>query len=205
ILAAGSVLVGFVGIGKAVTLNVDLNWFEHFLHPVAPGVEIEGAHLGLGVEWLLIALSVGVAVGGILLARRFYFGPKAGETPARLAESMPGLYAAVANKYYVDEIYDATVISGTMRLARGSWELDARVIDGIVNGTALGTRGSSFLSGLFDLHVVDGLVNWVAGAYDWASRRLRRMQWGVVQGYALVMMVGFVLVLAAALWLGRGM
>ena len=36
ILAVGSVLVGLVGIGKAVTFNVDLNWFEHFLHPVAP-------------------------------------------------------------------------------------------------------------------------------------------------------------------------
>jgi NADH-quinone oxidoreductase subunit L len=105
----------------------------------------------------------------------------------------------------VDELYDATVISGTMRLARGSWELDARVIDGVVNGTAMGTRGTSFLSGLFDLHVVDGFVNWIASAYDWSSRRLRRMQWGVVQGYALVMMMGFVLVLAAALWLGRGM
>jgi hypothetical protein len=50
---------------------------------------------------------------------------------------------------------------------------------------------------------VDGLVNLVAKGYGWASRVLRRVQWGVVQGYALVMAVGFVLMVAAALWLGR--
>jgi hypothetical protein len=50
---------------------------------------------------------------------------------------------------------------------------------------------------------VDGLVNWLADFYGWASRVLRRVQWGVVQGYALVMVVGFVLMVAAALWLGR--
>ncbi|MBI4915672.1 MAG: NADH-quinone oxidoreductase subunit L, partial [Acidobacteria bacterium] len=73
VLAVGSILVGFLGVGKALTFNVDLNWFEGFLHHVAPGVEASH-HVSLGIEWLLIALSVGVAVSGILLARRFYFG-----------------------------------------------------------------------------------------------------------------------------------
>jgi NADH:ubiquinone oxidoreductase subunit 5 (subunit L)/multisubunit Na+/H+ antiporter MnhA subunit len=95
------------------------------------------------------------------------------------------------------------VIAGTMGLAKGSWEFDARVIDGAVNGTRHLTVGTSFFSGLFDLNVVDGLVNLIAKGYEVASRGLRRLQWGVVQGYALVMAVGFVLMVAAALWLGR--
>jgi len=77
------------------------------------------------------------------------------------------------------------------------------VIDGAVNGTRHATVGTSFFSGLFDLNVVDGLVNLVAKVYEVSSRALRRVQWGVVQGYALVMVVGFVLMVAAALFLGR--
>jgi NADH-quinone oxidoreductase subunit L len=180
-----------------------LNWFEGLLHPVAAPVEIEGHHVGAGLEWLLIALSVGVALSGIWLATRWYFGPEAFARPRRFGERFPGLVTTVANKYYVDEAYDATVVAGTMKLARASWEFDARVVDGAVNGARHLTVGTSFFSGLFDLNVVDGLVNLVAAGYGWASRGLRRVQWGVVQGYALIMTVGFVLMVAAALWLGR--
>jgi NADH:ubiquinone oxidoreductase subunit 5 (subunit L)/multisubunit Na+/H+ antiporter MnhA subunit len=196
------VVAGFVGIGKTLSFNLDINAFEHFLHPIAPALEVE--HVPpLATEWLLILLSVGVAVAGILLARKFYFGPEAFRRPRALAERFPTLYATVANKYYVDEIYGATVVAGTVNLARGSYEFDARVVDGAVNGTRHLTVGTSFFSGLFDLNVVDGLVNTLADFYGWASRVLRRVQWGVVQGYALVMAVGFVLMVAAALWLGR--
>jgi len=202
ILAVGSIVAGFVGVGKALTFNVDLNWFEHFLHPVAPGIELEH-HPSLGIEWALIALSVAVAVAGILLATRFYSGERAFEVPRRFAQRYPRLFALVANKYYVDEAYEATVVAGTLGLSRASWEFDARVVDGAVNGTRHVTVGSSFFSGLFDLNVVDGAVNLVARVYEVGSRLLRRVQWGVVQGYALVMAMGFVLMVAAALWLGR--
>ena len=147
--------------------------------------------------------SVAVALSGVWLATKWYFGPEAFARPRRFTERFPRLFATVANKYYVDEAYNATAVAGTMKLARASWEFDARVIDGAVNGARHLTVGTSFFSGLFDLNVVDGLVNLVADAYGWASRALRRVQWGVVQGYALVMTVGFVLMVAAALWLGR--
>jgi NADH-quinone oxidoreductase subunit L len=202
ILGVGSAVVGLTGVGAAITFGKDLNWFEGFLHPVAPGVELEH-HASLGVEWALIALSVAVACFGIWLATRFYFGPKAGETPKAIADRVPALYSTVANKYYVDEIYGATFVAGTMGLARGSWEFDARVIDGAVNGTRHLTVGTSFFSGLFDLNVVDGAVNLVAKIYEVSSRALRRVQVGVVQGYALVMALGFALMVAAALWLAR--
>ena len=200
VLAAGSVAAGFLGMGM---FGPRVNWFERLLHAVAAPIEVEGHHVGAGVEWLLIALSVAVAFSGIWLATRWYFGPEAFARPQRFAERFPGLVATVANKYYVDEAYDATVIAGTMKLARASWEFDARVVDGTVNGARHLTVGTSFFSGLFDLNVVDGLVNLVAAGYGWASRGLRRVQWGVVQGYALIMTVGFVLMVAAALWLGR--
>jgi NADH-quinone oxidoreductase subunit L len=202
ILGAGSVVVGFLGVSGALSFGRHINWFEGLLHPIAPALEVEHAPT-LGGEWVLIALSVAVAVAGILLARRFYYGPEAFQRPRRLAERFPALYGAIANKYYVDEIYDATVVAGTSGLAQGCYEFDARVVDGAVNGTRHLTVGTSFLSGVFDLNVVDGLVNLLADFYGWGSRALRRVQWGVVQGYALVMAVGFALMVAAALWLGR--
>ncbi|MFV2072964.1 MAG: NADH-quinone oxidoreductase subunit L, partial [Thermoanaerobaculales bacterium] len=94
------------------------------------------------------------------------------------------------NKYWVDEIYDATVIAGAVKLSRLLWEGDARVVDGAVNGAALTTVGSSFLSGIFDLQVVDGAVNLVAKSYDVASLQFRRLQVGYTQGYAMVMVFG---------------
>ncbi len=173
ILAAGSVAIGFVGVGKALTFNVDLNWFEHFLHPVAPGVEIEGHHLSLGVEWGLIALSVGVAAFGIWLATRFYHGPTALEVPSRVAQSWPRAYAAVANKYYVDELYDAAVVRPLEKLARFSWKgLDTVAIDGTINASAWFTEITGDL--------------------------LRFVQTGNIRNYGLMILAGAV---AATAWL----
>ncbi len=110
--------------------------------------------------------------------------------PKRLAERFPFVYKLLLNKYWVDEIYAATVISGTVKFSRFLWEADARVVDGAVNGTALTTVGSSFLSGIFDLKVIDGAVNLVAKIYDVASHAFRRLQVGFTQGYAMVMVFG---------------
>ena len=62
----------------------------------------------------------------------------------------------------MDEIYDATVVWGTLALTRVLAWFDLKVIDGVVDGSALLTRGWSTISGWFDLHVVDGLVNFSA-------------------------------------------
>ena len=56
--------------------------------------------------------------------------------------------------------------------------------------TGHATVGSSFLSGIFDLRVIDGAVNLIGTAYDWASIRFRRLQVGFTQGYAMVMVLG---------------
>ena len=130
ILALGSVVAGFLGIGKALSFSRDINAFEHFLHPISPALEVEHAPV-LATEWVLILISVAVAVAGILLARRFYCGPEAFRRPRALAERFPTLYATVANKYYVDEAYDRALVRPFAGLARFSWKgIDTVVIDG---------------------------------------------------------------------------
>jgi NADH:ubiquinone oxidoreductase subunit 5 (subunit L)/multisubunit Na+/H+ antiporter MnhA subunit len=73
------------------------------------------------------------------------------------------------------------------------------VVDGAVNGPRHVTVGSSFLSSVFDLRVVDGAVNLIATIYEVGSHFFRRLQVGFAQGYALVMAFGAALLLTVFL------
>jgi NADH-quinone oxidoreductase subunit L len=94
------------------------------------------------------------------------------------------------NKYYVDELYDATAVKGTIASSRGLWTFDRKVIDGAVDGSGWMTRLAAWLSHMFDKYVVDGLVNLVGWTSHEGSFGLRRLQTGLVQNYALVMILG---------------
>ncbi|MCP4901087.1 MAG: NADH-quinone oxidoreductase subunit L [bacterium] len=197
----GGVVIGFPG---QLFHKANWNLIDRFLSPLVLQVGGHGEHGGehgghaisLGLEWGLVALSVAVAASGIFLAYRFYYGKRAMETPNRLAEKFSFAHRVLLNKYYVDELYDATAVAGTMKSADLLWEFDARVVDGMVNGTRHVTVGSSFLSGIFDLRVVDGLVNLIGTIYDVGSHIFRRLQVGFTQGYAMVMVLGAAVLLA---------
>ena len=90
----------------------------------------------------------------------------------------------------MDELYGATAISGTFAAARRLWTFDRRVVDGAVNGTGWVTVISAWLSGLTDRTVVDGLVNLVGWIVRESSHAFRRLQTGLVQNYALLMLFG---------------
>ncbi len=89
----------------------------------------------------LMAISVAFGLGGIALAYLMY-----AVKPA-LADSfvsgIKGLYTLVYNKYFVDEIYDATVVKPLVGGSR--WVLwrgvDVGIIDGLANGIATASRG----------------------------------------------------------------
>ena len=55
-----------------------------------------------------MAISVIIALVGIWIAYTMYI--KNPDAPGRLAQKLKGLYKLSYNKYYVDEIYDATVV-----------------------------------------------------------------------------------------------
>jgi NADH-quinone oxidoreductase subunit L len=75
------------------------------------------------------------------------------------------------------------------------YAIDANVVDGAVNGTAWGTLSASDASNFVDMKFVDGAVNLVGTILASLSGTFRRVQTGLVQNYALVMLMGiFVLV-----------
>ena len=196
VLAIGAVFSGWVGIPRLGDL--DWNWFGHFLEPVVHvvGGHGEAHHASLGLELLLMALSVAVAAFGIFLAWRTYGGAQGLAGGERWASRFPGLHRLLLNKYYVDELYDRTVVRGTWSTARLLFGFDAGFIDGfLVNGSRHLTVAAAYLSGFFDKFVVDGLVNLTGGVLQLGSRVFRRLQTGVVSQYAMVIAVGmFVLV-----------
>jgi NADH-quinone oxidoreductase subunit L len=188
-LAVGAIVAGFVGVPAALGGS---HAIEHFLEPsftaygaVAPHA---APHLPRAAELGLMLLSVLVAAGGIALAHHFYV--RRPEIPERLARGWPGTHRLLVNKYYVDELYDATAVRGTLGGARSIWKTDARVVDGAVNGTGWLTVVSAWISHAVDRHVVDGgvnLVGWVTGE---SSYIFRRLQTGLIQNYVLVMLFG---------------
>ena len=188
ILAAGAVVTGFLGMPFFFPGG---DWIGHFLEPVIAHVgDDHGHHASVAVELVLMAISVAVALAGIWLAIRTYKdrGLEGGEAYAR---RYPQAHRLLRNKYWVDELYDATVVKGTWASARGLFRFDASVIDGFfVNGTRHLTVAVSLLSGFFDKYVVDGLVNFSAWLMHAGSRFFRRLQTGVVSQYALVLGLG---------------
>ncbi|HVZ20300.1 MAG TPA: hypothetical protein VG871_04520, partial [Vicinamibacterales bacterium] len=150
----------------------------------------EGAetHVSVTVERGLMALSLAIAIFGIWLARKFYVASP--EISERLADQWAGPHRVLSNKYYVDELYDATVISGTFASGRGLWAVDRNVVDGVVNGAGWLTIVSGWVSSLTDRSIVDGIVNLVGRICEEGSFWFRKLQTGLVQNYALLMLFG---------------
>ena len=204
ILAILAILGGFVGV-PAVLGGSHPTTFQRWLEPVLfpiGGEHFEFEEGSTGTEVTLMAISVLIALLGIFLAYRFYKRDETWATPRRWATRLPWLHRLLENKYYVDELYGATAIGGTLLFSRFLSWFDANVIDGIVNlvrhVTVIALGHGSWL---FDRFVVDGAVNGVADGAAGGSRIVRKLQSGFVQNYALMMGGGIVLMAAVYLFL----
>jgi len=195
VLAAGSVLAGWIGTPKLWNLPERFRLFESWLEPVFAGPAVHGAeaaHHNAAIEWLLMGLSVALAVGGILLARHFYLVRT--ELPERLAKRFHPLYNTLANKWYVDEIYDYLFVNGLGKAGgRAAGKFDLQVIDGGVNGAGWMTRLSSTVSIWWDTWIIDGAVRLGSFTVKMLSYPARIVQTGRVQAYALALVAGVLL------------
>jgi len=171
ILAVLSVVGGFVGYG---------NHFEHFLDPVfqaGHGVqEPAGEAASKTLEYLLMGVSISVAFLGWLLAYLLY--SRSPQLPDRIAHNLGGLYEAVVNKYYVDELYADLFVKP---LVEGS--------------TTILWKG-------VDQGVIDATVNNSADAARHVSDEVRHMQSGNLRSYAGWVAAGGAVVIAYMVWMG---
>jgi NADH-quinone oxidoreductase subunit L len=191
-LAAGGALAGWIGTPKLWNLGDNFHTFEHWLEPAFASAAIEagkqGAH-DASTEWILMGVSVAVAIIGITIARYFYHHKP--EVPDSLEKSLRPLHKLLWNKYYVDEVYDFLFVNG---LGKGGGRLlgafDRNVVDGAVNGAGWLTRFSSRISMWWDTWIVDGAVRFGSFSVKLLSYPVCILQTGRVQAYALFVVVG---------------
>jgi NADH-quinone oxidoreductase subunit L len=186
ILAFFTAVAGFLGY------SVEHSPYYNFVAPVFSAAHEGGGHHGPS-ELLMAAISVAIAVAGIALAYQMYLGRPG--MADRLAARFRGLHSLLLNKYWVDELYIAVFVDFGKRLCGRLWTVDAKAVDGAVNGTGWLTVTLSHLSAKFDFRGVDGLVNAIADLIQGGSQAFRRIQTGVLQNYLLAMAMGiFVIV-----------
>ncbi|AEH45493.1 proton-translocating NADH-quinone oxidoreductase, chain L [Thermodesulfatator indicus DSM 15286] len=170
ILAVGAVVTGWLGVPHVLGGH---NHFAKFLEPVLGHPHEYLPYWLYGKkEWLelfLMAISVGVGVLGIAVAYVVYI--KKPELQRFIPERFPALYRYLYNKWYWDEIYDATIVKPTFFTAR------------------------SIVQGVIDSILIEGVVNGVPDLLRRGGASLRRLQNGVVQTYALIMATGAAIVL----------
>jgi NADH-quinone oxidoreductase subunit L len=142
-------------------------------------------------HYLAMILSLVIAGLGILVAYAFYYWKKV--DVEKLTEKIYPLYKFSLNKWYFDELYDKTIISGTMMLSNISRWIDNNIVDGFVNGSAFITKMTSEGSGKFDNYFVDGLVNFVGGLVAFFGLIFRKFQTGRIQTYVAFLVFGIIL------------
>ena len=178
-------------------------WFKAFLEGHAAGFSVAGfSEPGL-LE--LMATSSVVVLLGLVVAWRIYGDkPTKAEDSDALERAMPTIWTLLEGKFYIDELYGATVIAFYAWWARVADWLDRRVWGGIVACVAWLFREGAQLSRLFD-------ANWVDGGFDKGCEELAsggglmsRIESGRVQIYLRLLALAVVLLTAILIWSSRG-
>ena len=173
VLAVLATVGGFVGLPDGLLWG---NAFSRFLAPVfAPPVggllgvptivtEVSGASAGSALS--ATALAAGLL--GIFLAWLLYIQSPA--LPGRIAENLRGLRELLWHKYYIDELYDHLI-------SRPLFWISVNLLN---NGV--------------DSDVIDGIVNGIGASLEGSGKAARKIETGNVQHYALVYLIGVVVV-----------
>lgn len=199
VLAGLSVFGGLLNMPYAVTHALHIGGTSilgHWLAPVIPHAAHHEIHT---IEYVLMFVSVGVAITFLYLGYLLYSSKKS--WVENFVAKFPNLYDAVYKKYFVDELYFATVVNFVMWFRLICFKFDQKIVDGVVNLVGLITKLYSTVVGWFDHTFVDGLVNSVANACYSGGGGLRRLQSGKIQHYAYGAILGVVVVLVSQiLW-----
>jgi NADH-quinone oxidoreductase subunit L len=186
LLAAGSFFTLFLGLPLAWTGHAPI--LEHWLAPALTAQEsvpfsvIGDAHHNHLMELVFQGIGVGAGVVGWFFAMILYKDARS-TVPATLKAKFEGIWTVVYNKYYVDELYQATVVKGSIGVARVASMFDGRVVDGAVNLAGAIGRFLGRFDAAIDKYLVDGAVNAVAQGTLGFGRAVRTVQTGRIQTY----------------------
>jgi NADH-quinone oxidoreductase subunit L len=165
VLAIGALFSGFVFYECFVGHEMEHFWGASIFF----GPENEVPHHAHDVPlWVKLAPLV-VGIAGIALAYIFYMFKT--DIPGKLAGAMGGLYRFLLNKWYFDELFEATLVEPAKKLGFGLWKGgDGKIIDGF------GPDG-------------------IASVSQDVAKQATRLQSGYVYHYAFAMLIGVVILI----------
>jgi len=178
-------------------------WFRGFIEGRA--VEVDWAGFAEPGLMTLMLVSSTIVLLGLGLGVWIY-GSKTvkADAPDALEKAIPPVWTVLQNKFYVDELYDATVIAFYAWWAKVADWLDRRVWGGAVAGVIWLFGGGAQLSRLTDVY-------WVNGGFDKGCEELTnsggllsRVQSGKVQTYLRLLALAVVVLAAILIWSSRG-
>jgi NADH-quinone oxidoreductase subunit L len=111
---------------------------------------------------------------GIFAAMWLY--KKQSDRSSKLAASLGGLYKTAYHKFYIDEIY---------------LFITKKILFNLVGRPAA----------WFDRNVVDGLVNFTGNSTEFVSEKIKKLQSGKVQQYAIYFLMGVIVLAAVFIYL----
>ncbi|MEE2752461.1 MAG: NADH-quinone oxidoreductase subunit L [Candidatus Latescibacterota bacterium] len=137
VLALGAVFVGAIA-----GYPLEHGWILHFLDPVL-GRAVHDTTQGLP-EVTLLAISILAGLAGLGIALWMHKSEKLG------ADTDPGSYKLLRNRWYLDELYDASIVRPIHKVSVALWNIvDTILIDGAVNASAYAVKGISWVSSRF--------------------------------------------------------
>lgn len=188
ILAVVSLTIGFLNVPHFLGGH---SGFTEYLTPSLVDVKApEGDHTAL--EWGLMLASVAwtFLTGSIA----YYFYIKNPEARAKVMKKhfFQDMFKLLYNKYYIDEIYEKTILDPIRRLYLTLNKFDQKVIDGVVNFMGAFGKMLGNISGKADSAIVDGAVNGTAWLTNMGGKGVSLQQSGRIQvlvGASVILLV----------------
>jgi NADH-quinone oxidoreductase subunit L len=169
----------FLGLAGSPFLH---HWFQTFISL--------GHHGEISTNVFVVICSITAALGGSLLAIFFYHTPS--NIPIRLGKIFKPLYKISINKFWFDEFYDIVLIRPFKVLAEFFFTFDKKVVDGLVNQTAVCARITGSIKRWVDERIVDGAVNGAGTITRFFGRVCSGFQTGFIQNYLFVLVLGII-------------
>jgi NADH-quinone oxidoreductase subunit L len=195
ILAASAVVLGVVGTPA-------WPWFRSFLEDHAATVEM---HAFGEPAWLMLLLtSLVIVIVGIGLGLWLYGNksPRA-EEPDALEKAMPPVWAVLRDKFYIDELYGATVIAFYYWWAKAADWIDRDIWGDMVSSVAFLFKGWAQLNRFLDAKMVDGAFDKGCEEIYNGGGVFARMQSGRGQMYLRLLALAVVVLAGILIWSGR--
>ncbi len=169
-LAIGAIAAGWVGIPHLFMEHGDR--IGEFLAPVLGFAEGKGTH---AEEWLVMGISVFAGLAGIFAAYIMYI--KRTDLPQKLGSIFQPVYKLLYNKYWVDELYDKTIVRPVLKSCD-------RVFLGFIDGK-----------------IIEGFINGLSGMINAFGQRLRHIQTGIFSLYGLIMAAGVLVIIGLVIFM----